>query len=45
MDYLDAFCFAVVLVGLAAGFFGWLSLRRQCRNLPEPETRLDCAGR
>lgn len=43
MDYLDAFCFAVVLIGLLTGFVGWLSLRGQCRNLPEP--RLDDVDR
>jgi hypothetical protein len=36
MDYLDLACFAVVLVGLTAGLAGLLSLRWQCRHLPEP---------
>jgi hypothetical protein len=37
MDYLDLFCFVAVLAGLAAGLAGWLSLRWQCRHLPEPQ--------
>jgi hypothetical protein len=36
MDYLDLVCFVVVLIGLAAGFAGWFSLRWECRHLPEP---------
>jgi hypothetical protein len=38
MDYLDLFCFVTVLAGLFAGLAGWLSLRHQCRSLPEPRT-------
>jgi hypothetical protein len=44
MDYLDLFCFITVLAGLAAGLAGWLSLRWQCRHLPEPpEPGLTCS--
>jgi hypothetical protein len=43
MDNPDLFCFACVLVGLTLGLAGWLSIRRQCRQLPfEP---LDGSGR
>jgi hypothetical protein len=45
MDYLDALCLAGVLAGLILGWAGRLAIRQQCRNLPEPETKLDGSGR
>jgi hypothetical protein len=45
MGHLDFACFDVALASLVAGIAGWLSLRRQCRNLPLPEPRLDSSPR
>jgi hypothetical protein len=35
-DYLDLFCCELVLVGFSFGLLGWVSLRYQCRTLPDP---------
>jgi hypothetical protein len=35
IDYLDLFCFVMVILGFVFGVLGWLSLRHDCRTLPK----------